>query len=303
MIGLGLQKVIEKIESFPYTQLASWHLSEKTSSGLVAPTVDSPLTQIVPTDQPDHVMFHAGDLLIFNGIKAGNNVPTRLFTVQPTSKVKDLTHFIEKGFDLVLVKPTSKIPMPGRDIADGSKTAVIRASRRDRKRRARRSPTTTSVSLDKTHHSLMGFKDEGKGEVEKLFKRLDLIAFALGAVGILILIAGFYTAFSNRIPRKGITTMDSMAMGAIQGLSLPFRGFSRSGATISLGLLRGIARTRAEEFSFALAVVLTPALVVYESYRLFKHMKETSPLGFQPSDLSSRRRRNVLQLYRRAYRV
>src|SRR5579862_3905032 len=37
MIGYGLKKVIEKVQSKSYTQLASWHLSEKTSSGLVCP--------------------------------------------------------------------------------------------------------------------------------------------------------------------------------------------------------------------------------------------------------------------------
>ena len=56
----------------------------------------------------------------------------------------------------------------------------------------------------------------------------------------------------------------------MQGLCLPFRGFSRSGATISTGIARGVARRRAEEFSFALAVVLTPAVIVKEAWRLYK---------------------------------
>jgi undecaprenyl-diphosphatase len=44
-------------------------------------------------------------------------------------------------------------------------------------------------------------------------------------------------------------------VGAVQGLSLPFRGFSRSGATISTGMLAGVTKVRAETFSFALAVI------------------------------------------------
>ena len=56
-------------------------------------------------------------------------------------------------------------------------------------------------------------------------------------------------------------------MGAIQGLCLPFRGFSRSGSTISTGLFLGLDKVRAEEFSFALAVVLTPAVILKEGYR------------------------------------
>jgi undecaprenyl-diphosphatase len=57
-------------------------------------------------------------------------------------------------------------------------------------------------------------------------------------------------------------------IGAVQGLCLPFRGFSRSGATISTGMLLGVAKSRAEAFSFALAVVLTPPVVARETLRL-----------------------------------
>jgi undecaprenyl-diphosphatase len=59
-------------------------------------------------------------------------------------------------------------------------------------------------------------------------------------------------------------------IGIVQGLCLPFRGFSRSGATISAGMLLGVAKTRAETFSFALAVVLTPPVVGREVMRLLR---------------------------------
>jgi undecaprenyl-diphosphatase len=59
-------------------------------------------------------------------------------------------------------------------------------------------------------------------------------------------------------------------MGIVQGLALPFRGFSRSGSTISTGMLAGAAREPAERFSFALAVVLTPPVVLMEAMRLVK---------------------------------
>ena len=63
---------------------------------------------------------------------------------------------------------------------------------------------------------------------------------------------------------------DAIWIGAVQGLCLPFRGFSRSGATISTSLALGVARQRGEEFSFALAVVLTPAVIIKEANRLYK---------------------------------
>jgi undecaprenyl-diphosphatase len=112
-----------------------------------------------------------------------------------------------------------------------------------------------------------------KAEIEQLFKHLELLAAGLAVAGVLILISGLRSA--KQTGRDSITTNDSLAIGAIQGLCLPFRGFSRSGATISVGLLRGVARLRLEEFSFALAVVLTPAVVLWEAKRLVSHHAET----------------------------
>ena len=62
----------------------------------------------------------------------------------------------------------------------------------------------------------------------------------------------------------------SIAIGIVQGLCLPFRGFSRSGSTISTGLIFGLPKRKLEEFSFALAVVLTPVLIALEGKRLLK---------------------------------
>jgi undecaprenyl-diphosphatase len=56
----------------------------------------------------------------------------------------------------------------------------------------------------------------------------------------------------------------------VQGLCLPFRGFSRSGATISTGMLCSVPKARAEDFSFALAVVLTPPAIAREAWRLIR---------------------------------
>lgn len=104
-----------------------------------------------------------------------------------------------------------------------------------------------------------------QGEVEQLFKSLPLIGGALTAAGLLILA-------SSRFDRgDGLLTPGVAGLiGFVQGLCLPFRGFSRSGATISVALVCGLPRKFAEEFSFALAVVLTPPLIVYETRRLLK---------------------------------
>jgi len=141
------------------------------------------------------------------------------------------------------------------------------------------------------------FKGHSKGEIEMLFSRLDLIAPALFAAGVLILISGLKERneknaeaarpdYERSIVLSGDNVTFSQAgwMGAIQGLCLPFRGFSRSGATISTGLLAGANRQRAERFSFALAVILTPLAIAREAERLLK-AKHVADVAGQPLDL------------------
>ena len=77
-----------------------------------------------------------------------------------------------------------------------------------------------------------------------------------------------------------VTMRQAGWIGAIQGLCLPFRGFSRSGATISTGMLTGASKERAERFSFALAVVLTPPAVGREVLRLVKASHEATAAGY-----------------------
>jgi undecaprenyl-diphosphatase len=125
-----------------------------------------------------------------------------------------------------------------------------------------------------------------RGQIEDLFSRLDLVAAALFAAGVIILVAGWNErkmAISTRNANAG--RMDEMSLGqarligAVQGLCLPFRGFSRSGAKISTGLLLGINRKHAERFSFALAVILTPPVIVRELLRLVNFSRNANLTG------------------------
>ena len=113
------------------------------------------------------------------------------------------------------------------------------------------------------------FKGAPHAQIEDLFGQLQIVAPALLAAGVLILVAGLK---EGRVPdakeSPEITTGQAGVIGAVQGLCLPFRGFSRSGATISVGMLQGIRKRRVEAFSFALAVILTPPVVAREAMRL-----------------------------------
>ena len=136
------------------------------------------------------------------------------------------------------------------------------------------------------------FKGMQKAEIELLFSRLDLVGYALFAAGLLILLSGLRergraeavatrSSYERNASRSGenVTFGQAGWMGAVQGLALPFRGFSRSGTTISAGLLTGAQRERAERFSFALAVILTPAVIGREALRLVKASHEATVTG------------------------
>src|ERR1700723_1556099 len=113
------------------------------------------------------------------------------------------------------------------------------------------------------------FKGVPHAQIEDLFGRLEIVAPGLRAAGVLILIAGVMEGRKpDSVEADQISFGQSAVIGAVQGLCLPFRGFSRSGATISVGMLQGIKKVRVEAFSFALAVILTPIVVGREALRL-----------------------------------
>src|SRR5277367_3286311 len=137
------------------------------------------------------------------------------------------------------------------------------------------------------------FRGAASDEIEQLFSHLELIAPALAAAGVLILVAGLLerrqlaaAASKSAFQRaQGTVTMNQAGwMGLVQGLALPFRGFSRSGSTISIGMLVGAAKEPAERFSFAMAVVLTPAVVGLEALRFLKASHAAAAAG-TPIDL------------------
>lgn len=133
------------------------------------------------------------------------------------------------------------------------------------------------VLIEKTY-----FRSSPKAEIEMLFGQLQIIAPALFAVGVMIIVAGLAERRQERVgtkPAEGTPLKMGQAvwMGVVQGLALPFRGFSRSGSTISAGMLLGAAKDTSERFSFALAVILTPVVDVMELRRLLRAHAAAGP--------------------------
>ena len=99
---------------------------------------------------------------------------------------------------------------------------------------------------------IVGLPTEGWIE-ERLFHPVP-VAWALIVGGILILIV------ERRTPRSKVEDVDqipwklALGVGLFQLLAVLWPGFSRSGATIMGGLLLGLSRLAATEFSFFLAI-------------------------------------------------
>jgi undecaprenyl-diphosphatase len=121
-------------------------------------------------------------------------------------------------------------------------------------------------------------------QIEDLFGHLEWISPALAVAGLLIIISGIVRRKEDRRDPSietdhEISLGQSGWIGAIQGLCLPFRGFSRSGATISTGMLTGVPKARAEVFSFALAVILTPPAIAKETLRVLHQHHAQAQFG------------------------
>ncbi len=84
--------------------------------------------------------------------------------------------------------------------------------------------------------------------VETAFSNTFIIALGLIATGVLL----FLSRFGKQICKK-VTGRSSLIMGAAQAIAL-IPGISRSGMTISAGILSGTDREKAAEFSFMLAI-------------------------------------------------
>jgi undecaprenyl-diphosphatase len=116
------------------------------------------------------------------------------------------------------------------------------------------------------------------GDVEGLSRFLPLVAAGLLLAGIVIIAAGLRRATpaasepasGEDEPGRQVNQATAIAMGLAQAVCLPFRGLSRSGTTISVGLFSGAGRMACENFSFALAIVITPAFIGRELLRLVR---------------------------------
>jgi undecaprenyl-diphosphatase len=115
----------------------------------------------------------------------------------------------------------------------------------------------------------LAFKDP----IETKFRNLELIGTSLIVFGLVMLAA---EAVSRRDrPLREINARDGLVIGFAQALAL-VPGVSRSGATISAGLLRNFDRAAAARYSFLLSV---PAVVLSGLFELRHAGEGKLPIG------------------------
>jgi undecaprenyl-diphosphatase len=87
---------------------------------------------------------------------------------------------------------------------------------------------------------------------------VDTLFSSLRIVGVTLLVTGVMLWLTRRLQTTGrstgkLTWKDAVWVGFVQGLAI-LPGISRSGATIAVGLLRGIERETAARYSFLLSI-------------------------------------------------
>ena len=90
---------------------------------------------------------------------------------------------------------------------------------------------------------------------------------------ILLVVADF-----KKESTKPVTKKSALYMGLAQGLAL-LPGISRSGSTLTCGLLVGVNKNEALDFSFLMSIPVIIASAVYESFKLFTSQISVNWLG------------------------
>ena len=103
--------------------------------------------------------------------------------------------------------------------------------------------------------------------IDNHFRRLDVVAIALIVLALVLWYAE--RVGRKRVSLQGISLEQSVAIGLAQVLGL-VPGASRSGSTITAGLLLGLDRESAARFSFLLSI---PAITGAGLYKLLKVVK------------------------------
>jgi undecaprenyl-diphosphatase len=104
------------------------------------------------------------------------------------------------------------------------------------------------------------------------------VAGALLVGGVLMILIEWLPLNTTTTRIERVTWKQALGIGMAQVLAAIFPGTSRSAATIMAGLVAGLSRPAAAEFSFFLAI---PAMGAACAYKLLKFLKQAAPSAAQ----------------------
>lgn len=110
-----------------------------------------------------------------------------------------------------------------------------------------------------------------KHQIETTLRSLWVVAFALILWSFVMWLADYYAKLDRH--EKDITWKDTLIIGTVQCLAL-IPGVSRSGATMSVGLLRGFDRVTVTKLSFFLSIPALTAAGVLQSVTQYQNISE-----------------------------
>lgn len=142
-----------------------------------------------------------------------------------------------------------------------------------------RKPPVPAKRLNLAHVFLgiapaLGVAFLAKDFIKSLFSA-ETVLYALVAGGIFMMFAEWYNKAKANITAHeldDLTYKQALLIGLYQIISVLWPGFSRSGSTISGGMLSGVSYKAAADFSFLIAIPIMCAATGYElleSYRYF----------------------------------
>jgi undecaprenyl-diphosphatase len=108
--------------------------------------------------------------------------------------------------------------------------------------------------------------------LDSKFRNASSVAIMLIVVGVLFFVAEY---ISKRIKKVELGFMNTFLIGIAQACAL-IPGVSRSGATITTGLVTGVKRDEAARFSFLLGAVAITGATMITAYKVYKGV-ETIP--------------------------
>lgn len=200
------------------------------------------LTEFLPVSSTGHMII-VGHLLGFTGETA----KTFEVVIQTGSILAVVVMFWRRLFSLVGI---SFAPPPGESSSQGRLSLIHILL-----------GMAPAVTLGLIFHEV----------IKSLFNPVSVM-YALVAGGLLLIIAEYLKPKTPLSPGlDDITYRQALIIGCFQCLTL-WPGFSRSGATISGGMLMGVSRYAASEFSFLLAVPMMAGATALDLYKSMAHL-------------------------------